>query len=250
MAELRPHSEPHPDVAGWLLGSLDPEEARRFAEHLASCPPCKEEVGALAGLPGLLSDLPPPDALPPDLEDRTFARIEQEAATAPVVAAGGAGTGMAAIGSARRRRTIRALTVAAAAAVVVAAGVGVASRFRHRSVPALATISLVAADGGPAHATATIRTTPAGLIVDMTVADLAPSPPTSMYTCWLVAADDSPGRADRVSVGSFVVRHPHAAVTVHWTTVADLGHFSHLGITREPSNGNPAHQGPRVLVSG
>jgi anti-sigma-K factor RskA len=248
MADLRPHSEPHPDVAGYVLGALEPDQSRAFGEHLATCGPCREEYEALAGLARLLADLPPSVALPPGLEERTFARIEQAAGQAQEPA--GAGAEIVSLDPARRRRTLRWLSAAAVAVVVLAAGLGVATRLGHHQRPPLATIRLISADGGPAHGTATLRPTAAGLTIDMTVADLPPSPPDTWYTCWLVAGDDSASRPDRASVGSFFVREPNATLTVHWTTAADLAHFSRLGITREPSNGNPAHQGPKVLVSG
>jgi uncharacterized RDD family membrane protein YckC len=255
MADRQPHPEPHPDVAGYLLGALEPDEARDFADHLAGCPACQAELDALAALPGLLADLPPSVVLPPGLEARTFALIDDEA-RGPDIVGGSAGVGppsgapIVAITSARRRRAGRILTAAAAAVVVVAAGLGLASRLRPTPAPAIATIRLISADGGPARGTATLHATPAGLTIDMTVTDMAPSPPGTMYTCWLVAGDDSLSRPDRVSVGSFVVRDPSSTVNVHWTTAADIALFPHLGVTTEPSNGNPSHQGARVLVSG
>jgi hypothetical protein len=109
----------------------------------------------------------------------------------------------------------------------------------------LASIRLVSADGGPAEGNATVRTTDAGLTIDMTATGLAPTPAGKIYTCWLVADDDTLAHPDRVSVGSFVVRGP--TVHVHWTTAADLDRFPHLGVTVEPDNGNPSHQGPKIL---
>jgi hypothetical protein len=40
-----------------------------------------------------------------------------------------------------------------------------------------------------------------------------------------------------------------ATVHVHWTTAGDLTRFPRLGVTVEPDNGNPSHQGPKVLTS-
>jgi hypothetical protein len=110
----------------------------------------------------------------------------------------------------------------------------------------LTTIRLISADGGPAHGSATVRTTPAGLTIDMTVDGLAPTPKGRIYTCWLVANDDTLAHPDRVSVGSFLVRG--RTVHVHWTSAADLDRFPHLGVTVEPDNGNPSHQGPKALI--
>ncbi|MDQ1367636.1 MAG: Anti-sigma-K factor rskA [Acidimicrobiaceae bacterium] len=296
MAERIPHSEPHPDVAGYLLGTLQDDETRTFLDHLDSCDACRVELDQLAGLPELLTDVPDSWSLPAGLEDRAFAAVEAAAqgvgagtGTAAGTSAGtgtaagtSAGTGTAAgtstgtgtaagtstgtaagtgdagelttitpITAARRRsrgprRPQRLLIAAAAAAAVIIAGVATLSSLRTSTPAPLTTIRLISADGGPAHGSATVRTTPAGLTIDMTVDGLAPTPKGRIYTCWLVANDDTLAHPDRVSVGSFLVRG--RTVHVHWTSAADLERFPHLGVTVEPDNGNPSHQGPKVLI--
>ena len=57
---------------------------------------------------------------------------------------------------------------------------------------------------------------------------------------------DTVKQQDRVSVGSFRTDGT-GPVTVRWETAADLGRYPHLGVTLEPDNGNPLHQGPKVL---
>jgi anti-sigma-K factor RskA len=147
----------------------------------------------------------------------------------------------------KRRRRPPLLLIAAAVAVVIGLAVGViASLGRSSTAPAL-TVRLVSVSGGPAHGTAEIRSTAAGLTIDMTVDDLAPSRPGTFYTCWLVGPGDTLRHPNRVSVGSFVVRGART-VHVHWTTAADLHRFPQLGVTLEPDNGNPGHQGPKVLA--
>ncbi|MDQ1441845.1 MAG: Anti-sigma-K factor rskA [Acidimicrobiaceae bacterium] len=287
MAERIPHSEPHPDVAGYLLGTLQDDETRAFLDHLDSCDACQIELDQLAGLPELLTDVPDSWSLPAGLEDRTFGAVEAAAqgvgagtgtaagtSTGTGTAAGtstGAGTGAAGtstgtaagtgdagelttitpITAARRRsrgprRPQRLLIAAAAAAAVIIAGVATLSSLRTSTPAPLTTIRLISADGGPAHGSATVRTTPAGLTIDMTVDGLAPTPKGRIYTCWLVANDDTLAHPDRVSVGSFLVRG--RTVHVHWTSAADLDRFPHLGVTVEPDNGNPSHQGPKALI--
>ncbi len=68
------------------------------------------------------------------------------------------------------------------------------------------------------------------------------------YTCWLVADDDTLQRQDRVSVGSFETS-PDGTATVRWETAADPARYPHLGVTLEPDNGSPLHQGPKVLTA-
>ena len=55
MADL--HANPHLDLAGYLLGGLDPAEEGAFAEHLAGCEACQAELQELSDLPGLLADV-------------------------------------------------------------------------------------------------------------------------------------------------------------------------------------------------
>jgi anti-sigma-K factor RskA len=245
MAEPNPHTEPHPDVAGYLLGTLDAAETEAFAEHLPGCHPCRSELAELAALPGLLADVPPSQELPAGLEQRTFAAIEAAAVVLPPATV----VPIERARGARRLGPRRIALVAAAAAVALGLGVGVLASIGKGGggQAPVATIRLISATGGPAHATAVVRTAPGGLSIDMQVDGLAPNPPGTMYTCWLVGPGDTLAHQNRVSVGSFVVG-PSGAVHVRWTTAADLHRFSHLGVTLEPMNGKPDHQGPKVLA--
>ncbi len=49
----------HTDVGAYALGLLEEPDARAFETHLASCPSCHEELGALRGLAATLDGLPP-----------------------------------------------------------------------------------------------------------------------------------------------------------------------------------------------
>lgn len=103
--------------AAYVLGSLSPAERREYEEHLAGCPACQAAVSELAGLPGLLAQVPPEDAAllaaapvevldegpPPDLLARMRGR------------------------STRRRRLTSAVVGAAAALMLVLAGIAYAA---------------------------------------------------------------------------------------------------------------------------
>jgi hypothetical protein len=117
-----------------------------------------------------------------------------------------------------------------------------------RPTTPLAVARLAAPNSGPARATATIHAVLDGLVIDMKAQGLAPSPPDTFYTCWLVGPGDSVTHPNRVSVGSFTVGADGSA-NVRWTTGADLSRFPTLGVTREPADGNPLRQGPEVLQS-
>ena len=240
MADL--HANPHLDLAGYLLGGLDPAEEGAFAEHLAGCEACQAELQELSDLPGLLADVPPAEPLPPGLEARTFAAVEGAAAagTAGVVP-------ITQAKKARSRPPMRLLAAVAAAIIVLGVGLGILTSLAQSSPAPLARVRLISATGGPAHGLAVIRSTRAGLTIDMTAEQLPPTSPAEFYTCWLVGNGDTLAHPNRVSVGSFVVPG-RATVRVHWTTAADLRRFPRLGVTLEPNNGSPSHQGPKVLV--
>ena len=48
--------------AAYVLGALAPDERSEFEQHLAGCPRCREAVSELAGMPGLLAQVPPAEA--------------------------------------------------------------------------------------------------------------------------------------------------------------------------------------------
>lgn len=103
--------------AAYVLGALSPVERREYEEHLADCSSCQSAVSELAGIPGLLAQVPPEDAVllaaapsvealdegpPPDLLARVRGR------------------------SARRRLLTGAVVAVAAALVLILAGIGYA----------------------------------------------------------------------------------------------------------------------------
>ena len=200
-------------------------------------------------MPGLLEQVPEPVDVPAGMESRVMAAIAREPAREP---------------AAPRPRIVRpaparpprlAWVAAAAAAVVLAfaGGLGLGRGLAPgappapRPAPVLTTIHLVSATGSDASGDATVRDTPGGKSIELTVRGLAPPPPGFFYTCWLVGANDTLQHQNRVSVGSFVTADT-GPVTLRWETAADLARYPHLGVTLEPDNGNPQHQGPRVLA--
>lgn len=68
--------------AAYVLGALAPDERAEFEQHLAGCDRCRAAVGELAGMPGLLTQVPPVEALAMDADPG--AEIEP-----PLTSAGG-----------------------------------------------------------------------------------------------------------------------------------------------------------------
>lgn len=239
---------PHVDVGGYLLGTLSAPEREAFASHLNACADCRRELEELGGLPALLDEAGEPVDVPAGLESRVLAAIardpERRPAPAPVLEMRPR--------PARRRPLGWAAAAAAAVLLAFAGGLGLGRGLPSPAPPgpqpAVQTIHLVAAGGGAASGVATVRGTSGGKTIELTVRGLPPPPAGHFYTCWLVADDDTLQRQDRVSVGSFVTPDS-GSVTLRWETAADLGRYPHLGVTLEPDNGVPLHQGPKVLTA-
>ena len=53
----------HQSLGAYLLGGLEPEEARTFEDHLAKCAECRHELEELESLPALLDAVPAADAV-------------------------------------------------------------------------------------------------------------------------------------------------------------------------------------------
>jgi anti-sigma-K factor RskA len=225
---VAPH--PHPDLAGYVLGALDPGEAAAFEQHLAGCDACRAEVAELQGLPELLDRAAPPIEVPPGLRERTFAAVERAAA-----------------GSSRRGPLLRLAAVAAALLVALVGGV-VVSQLGGGGRGQVIELALAAQPGRTGQATAELRQQGDGVAIDMEVSGLAPNPPGSVYECWFVGPGDSLERPNRVSAGTFTVgADGRASLRMH--SAADLRRFPVMGVTLETDGGRPERTGQKILGS-
>jgi anti-sigma factor RsiW len=240
------HVMPHPDLAGYLLGTLDPGEAVAFEAHLATCPECRQELAALEGIPALLEQATPPVELPPGLRERTFAAVERAAEAEAQAGAGAAAAGGARTARPGARRSLRWLAVAAAALVLLVGGLAAGIRL-FRPSPGT-TFALAAPDGGAGRGTAHVHRTRAGLVVDLTVEHLPPNDAGHVYECWFVGPNDTLQNQDRISAGTFTVGSDGKA-SVHMIAAADLARFPRMGVTLEPNDGIPLRRGPKALAS-
>jgi anti-sigma-K factor RskA len=238
------HPVPHPDLAGYVLEALEPDETQAFAAHLRDCRACADEVAALAHLPALLADAAPHVDVPVDLEARTFARIEAEASRRP---------GARVTGRAPRTRRVGAglqrMLAVAAGFLLVAGAVGlIANLVSGSGGDGATTIRLISATGTTAKAEAKVRNTPQGRLVELEVEGLPPAPAGSYYECWFVGAGDTLAKPNRVSAGTFAMPDS-GSYKVEMMSAADAARFPKMGVTVEPDDGNPQRTGPKALVS-
>jgi hypothetical protein len=156
--------ETAPALGAYVLGALEPDERRRFEEHLGRCPLCTAELAEFAALPSLLDQVRPEDLQPiavtpsPELFDRVAA---------------------AARPARRPAGPKRWFLVAAAVLAVLGAGVGV-TVWLAGDAP-----RTVSAAAGPVHTTVTVSEAGDGSALDVRVDGLPPG-----QECHLVAVDE------------------------------------------------------------
>jgi Anti-sigma-K factor rskA len=242
----------HADVAGWIMGALDPVEHRHFRVHLGSCAECQRTVAEFgpaaqklaAALPAgdLLTDANPPA----DLQERTLARVQQAAAKGhQATGRAGEATGPAGrTGPARRRPGAWLISVAAAA--LVAAG-AVASFIVTRPAPALAFSIPLHSQNGSAAAQATAHQSSGGWSIQLTARHLKRLGPGQFYECWYASRASRPGHRELITAGTFTVG-ASGTVSVQMWSAADPRAFPIMQITIE-SAGNAAQHGT-VILSG
>src|SRR5439155_15217771 len=78
-ASMPDHAPPHPDLGPYVLGLLAADDAEAFEDHLAACAECRDEIGPLAALPGLLEQAAPAALASAGLQARTLAAGERAA---------------------------------------------------------------------------------------------------------------------------------------------------------------------------
>jgi hypothetical protein len=238
----------HPEAAGWVLGTLDPDDAEWFAGHLPSCPHCRAAVAEFGPTARLLATAAPADLVPPGLRARTLAEVARAAA------------------GARRNSRWRgwsARMLALAAAVVIAAGISIGLLLSGGTPAETYALVLHSGTGSPsvvppgpirhpgqgqsASATGTVRQVDGGWSVQLTAVHLPEPGPGQFYQCWWVGLGNRPGHPRLVSAGTFTAG-PSGTATVQLWSAADPGDFPAIEITLD-SAARPGQPG-QVVLSG
>jgi Anti-sigma-K factor rskA len=222
----------HPEAAGWVLGTLDPDDAEWFAGHLPSCLHCRAAVAEFGPTARLLATAAPADPAPPGLRARTLAGVARAAA------------------GARRNRRWRGWStrmLALAAAVVIAAGISIGLLLSGGTPAETYALALHSGTGLSASASGTVRQADGGWSVRLTAVRLPEPGPGQFYQCWWVGLGNRPGHPRLVSAGTFTAG-PSGTATVQLWSAADPGDFPAVEITLD-SAARPGQPG-QVVLSG
>lgn len=225
------NADVHALAGAYALDALPPEEAATFAEHLADCGACQQEVAELqitAAQLGLgLSQAPPPA-----LRDRVLRAVHQTRQVPPITPPGDL--------DARRRRPSPRLLAAAAALLVVLGGAVLAIRPALDGADPTPSDAVAAVLNAPDAQSATARLRGGGSMtvvssdrLDRAVVlgdDLPSLAPDRVYQLWLVNPEGEARSAD-VLIGPDTT-----AVTSR--LVRGVRARDSIAITREPAGGS------------
>ncbi len=199
------------DVAPYLLGALEPDEARAFVRHLERCAVCRDEVASLAPVVDALPASAPPLPVPASLRRRMLraARAEPKARRAPLRRSAPAGW--------------LALGLAVAAAVLVVQ-IGI-PRARTRVIDASVGQAQLRVSGG--HG-------------ELVVEHLPALPASRVYELWLERRGRTPTPSTLFAVSS--------RGTADLGVPGNLNGLGRLLVTVEPRGGSSAPTTPAVIV--
>ena len=253
------HALEHPEVAGWALGALDPDDAAAFEEHLQSCEQCQEQAAEFAPVVEGLTFAAPAVEPPDDLKRKTVAavqyavlaarRAEPEPTPAPAVA-NAPGPKPSSTSKARRswhlhwtNPLLSVVTALGAAAVTAAVFIGV--QVSQVAAPAVAaSFNLKAQPGQSGSATATARRANGGWKIDFTAKHLPKLSNGQFYECWYAGANNRPGHPELITAGTFVGSNG----TFTMWSAADPAKFKIMQITIEQPG--DASQHGKVILQG
>lgn len=211
------------DAAPYVLGSLEPAEARAFADHMRGCAVCREEVGALAPVLGVLPTCAPRYDVSPALRRRVMRAVRSEPKSSSVAPR-----------RPRLRRWTRKRSVLAAALAV--------------TLPVAMTLGVVIAGGSGGSAARVIQASVgrAQLRIadghgELIVDHLPPAPPDRVYELWLQRGRGAPAPSTLFAVTS----RDGAVLGVP----GNISGIARVLVTVEPSGGSRVPTTRAVIVA-
>ncbi len=232
----------HEDVAGYLLGSLTPQEQAAFERHLAGCAWCRRQMDDLSAPAELFRQAAPDYDMPAALEapdacrrraERLGERITPGAACPPDCS----GLGVWCLLPPRPQWSPSACSWSRPSSTAPVRG----EQIELEAV-------LAPPAGGPERATVVVEKTGIGREISFRSDDLPILPQGEYYELWFVGPGDTLRRPNRISAGTF---HPdeQGRSVVELTAAVDPLLYPILSVTAEPADGNPQRTGPEVLRS-
>jgi anti-sigma-K factor RskA len=245
------HEELKVNAAGYVLGSLDPDERREFESHLAECAECAAEMTSLRPIVGALATAVPQVTPRAELRQRVLSaawalpdqrtglkvrpytghdrKVPPPLVWLPLAAAMVIAVG-AAVYVVRLQRQLGELQAqfdqAQATTAVLAA-------------PDLARIDLQGQSVAPGARARALWSRSRGLV--FTAANLPPAPTGKTYQVWVVTAQAP------ISAG-LLTPDSSGLGTQYYVTPPDIAPPVAVAVTLEPAGGVPAPTGERYLV--
>jgi hypothetical protein len=247
------HAIEHPEVAGWVLGALGPDDLAAFEEHLQCCEQCQAEATEFAPVGEGLKFAAPAVEPPADLELKTVAAVqyavlaESRSDTAPAPEA--AAEPKPSLSSKAGRwwhlhwtnPLLSVVTALGAAAVTAAVFIGV-QVFQLTAPAVAASYVLRPQPGQTGSATATAYEIHGGYKFQLTARHLPKLGPGQFFECWYVGPNTRPGRPQLITGGTFSSSNG----TFTMWSAADPGTFRVMQITEEQA-GAGSQQGKVIL---
>jgi hypothetical protein len=244
------HALEHPEVAGWALGSLDPDDVAAVGQHLETCEQCRGEVAEFIPVAESLALAAPAVEPPAGLGFKVVAAVQYaamaEGAATPSVPEAPETATQADVKPGTKTKARRwwhlhwanpLLSALAAAALTAAAFLGATLL---RPAPALAaTFTLRSQTGQPGSATAVARSVTSGFQIKMDLKHLPRLGPGQFYECVYVGR----GGSELVSAGTFLTSN--GPVTLQ--SAANPGQFRIIQIRREQPGVDVRHA-PVILT--
>ncbi len=220
------------NLAAFVSGGMEPEEAAEMERHLAACSACREEREELERVHAALQAAPPPVDPPDHLKDEILSRMRAREGSESDPPAGE-----------RRSWSLRVAIAGVAAAVAVMVAVWILPDLLRG--PPVATIRLVptaeeAAELEGYWGVATLYPLPLGnRQVELRLNNFGESEPDSYYEVWFVAGDE------HISAGSFT-SSGEGEVRVRLNVASQASNSHTLLITEERVDEDP---GPSDYVA-
>ena len=245
-----PNAHPLDDLAAFVLGALDSEEATEVRRHLAACERCRAEVAdyerlsATLAEPGHAAAVEPPAAL----WDGISAQLAKRAAlpSAPIHLP---------VATPRAFASVRGVLIgwaATAAVLALVSGFALWREFQDDGAPAndLAALAWskeggvvpLASANGDRSLTGRVYFSEDRLDGGLAVVGLPTLPPNATFQIWFVRPDQT-----RASGGLFIADSRGAAL-VKVAIPGPLDQFAGVGITMEPAGGSTSPTTADVLA--